>query len=77
MKYSDAFPNDEEQPLVQLEQKQRTFPVLTKQEYIAVLKNEREILLRHYFKPEVEDTGHFNTAASVLEIRINELKAQL
>ena len=77
MKYSDAFPNDEEQPLVQLEQKQRTFPVLTKQEYIAVLENEREILLRHYFKPEVEDTGHFNTAASVLEIRINELKAQL
>ena len=52
MKYSDAFPNDEEQPLVQLEQKQRTFPVLTKQEYIAVLENEREILLRHYFKPE-------------------------
>ena len=76
MKYSDAFPDDDV-PLVQIEQQQPVFPNLTKQEYIAVLENEREILVRHYFKPEVEDTGHFNTAAGVLEIRINELKAQL
>ena len=76
MKYSDAFPDDDV-PLVQIEQKQPVFPNLTKQEYIAVLETEKETLLRHYFKPEVEGTGHFNTAASVLEHRINELNAQL
>jgi hypothetical protein len=77
MKYSDAFPDDEEQPLVQIEQKQPVFPALTKQEYIAVLETEKETLLRYYFKPDEEGTGHFNTAATVLEHRINELKAQL
>jgi len=76
MKYSDAFPDDEE-PIVQIEQKQPVFPKLTKQEYIAVLVNERETLLRHYFKPNEEGTGHFNTAASVLEIRITELSKEL
>ncbi len=77
MRYADAFPNDEELPLVQLEQKQRTFPVLTKQEYIAVLENERETLLRRHFNSEDGGTDDFNTAASVLEHRINEIKAQL
>jgi hypothetical protein len=77
VRYADAFPNDEELPLVQLEQKQRTFPVLTKQEYIAVLENERETLLRRHFNSEEGGTGDFNTAASVLEHRINEIKAQL
>ena len=77
MRYADAFPNDEELPLVQLEQKQRTFPVLTKQEYIAVLENERETLLRCHFNSEDGGTDDFNTAASVLEHRINEIKAQL
>jgi hypothetical protein len=50
---------------------------ITKEEYIAVLETERETLLRYYFKPETEGTGHFNTAAGVLKDRINELKAQL
>jgi hypothetical protein len=50
---------------------------ITKEEYIAVLETERETLLRYYFKPMEEGTGHFNTAAGVLEHRINELKAQL
>jgi hypothetical protein len=77
VRYADAFPNDEELPLVQLEQKQRTFPVLTKQEYIAVLENERETLLRRHFNSEDGGTDDFNTAASVLEHRINEIKAQL
>jgi hypothetical protein len=77
VRYADAFPDDEEQPLVQLEQKQRTFPVLTKQEYIAVLENERETLLRRHFNSEDGGTDDFNTAASVLEHRINEIKAQL
>ena len=76
MKYSDAFPDDDV-PLVQIEQQQPVFPNLTKQEYIAVLETEVETLRRHYYKPETEGTGHFNTAASVLEHRINELKAQL
>jgi len=77
MRYSDAFPDDEETPLVQIEQKESTFSKLTKQEYIAVLETEKETLLRYYFKPDEEGTGHFNTAATVLEHRINELKAQL
>jgi hypothetical protein len=76
MKYSDAFPDDDV-PLVQIEQQQPVFPNLTKQEYIAVLETEVETLRRHYYKPETEGTGHFNTAVTVLEHRINELKAQL
>jgi hypothetical protein len=50
---------------------------ITKEEYIAVLETEMETLLRYYYKPQEEGTGHFNTAASVLQIRIDELKAQL
>jgi hypothetical protein len=50
---------------------------ITKEEYIAVLETEMETLLRYYYKPNEEGTGHFNTAASVLEKRIDELKAQL
>jgi hypothetical protein len=44
---------------------------------IEVLEREREILLNEFYKPEVEGTGHFNTAASVLEMRINSYKAKL
>ena len=47
---------------------------ITKEQYIAVLEAERETLLRDYFKPQTEGTGHFNTAAGVLEHRIEELK---
>ena len=71
MKYSDAFPSDE--PLVQFEQKQPVFPNVTKEEYIAVLETEVETL-RGYFKPETEGTGHFNTAISVLQRRIEEIR---
>jgi hypothetical protein len=45
----------------------------TREEYIAVLKTEVEVL-RRYYKPETEGTGHFNTAIGVLEHRIKELK---
>ena len=76
MRYSDAFPDDEE-PLVQIEQKQPVFPNVTKQEYIAVLQAERETLLKDYYKPQSEGTGNFNTAASVLELRISELSRGL
>jgi hypothetical protein len=42
--------------------------------YLAVLRKERETLLSEYYNPHTEGTGHFNTAASVLEMRINEIK---
>ena len=45
----------------------------TREEYIAVLETEVEVL-RRYYKPETEGTGHFNTAIGVLEHRIKELK---
>ena len=47
----------------------------TKEEYIAVLETEAETLRRYYYNPDAEGTGHFNTAISVLELRIKELKA--
>jgi hypothetical protein len=47
---------------------------ITKEKYIAVLEMERALLLRNYFKPMEEGTGHFNTAAGVLKHRIEELK---
>jgi hypothetical protein len=72
MKYSGAFPSEE--PLVQFEQKQPVFPNITREEYIAVLETEVETLRRYYFKPETEGTGHFNTAISVLEKRIEEIR---
>jgi len=50
---------------------------ITKEEYIAVLETEKEVLLRYYYNIDAEGTGHFNTAAGVLQQRIDELKAQL
>lgn len=44
---------------------------------IEVLERERDILLNDFYKPETEGTGHYNTAASVLEMRINSYKAKL
>jgi len=41
--------------------------------YLAVLRKEREHLLSLH-DPHQEGTGHFNTAASVLESRIKELE---
>ena len=46
----------------------------TREEYVAVLKNEVETLRRYYFNPDAEGTGHFNTAISVLEMRIKEIE---
>ena len=46
----------------------------SREEYIAVLETEVETLRRYYFKPETEGTGHFNTAISVLEKRIEEIR---
>lgn len=47
---------------------------LTREEYVAVLENEIETLRRYYFKPQEEGTGHYNTAISVLESRVKEIK---
>jgi hypothetical protein len=47
-----------------------------KTEYIAVLKKEIQVL-KTRFNPELEGTGHFNTAISVLENRIKELETDL
>jgi hypothetical protein len=49
----------------------------SKEEYIAVLQTEMETLLRFYYNPNTSGTGHFNTAASVLKARIEELQAQI
>ena len=46
----------------------------SKDEYIAVLQTEAETLRRYYYNPSTEGTGHFNTAISVLEQRIQELQ---
>jgi len=47
---------------------------ITREEYVAVLKNEVETLRRYYFNPDAEGTGHFNTAIGVLEMRIKEIE---
>ena len=46
----------------------------SREEYIAVLQTEVETLRRFYYKPQTEGTGHYNTAISVLEQRIEELQ---
>ena len=46
---------------------------ITNEQYLAVLETEIEAL-RNYYKPKEEGTGHFNTAASVLQYRIDEIK---
>jgi hypothetical protein len=43
-------------------------------QYLAVLRNEVNLLKSQYFKPQEEGTGHFNTAISVLEFRIKEIE---
>jgi hypothetical protein len=50
---------------------------ITNEEYVAVLETEKETLLRHYYKPKEEGTGHFNTAASVLQHRIDEIRKEM
>lgn len=44
--------------------------------YIKILENEVFVLRSTYYKPQEEGTGHYNTAISVLEHRINELKKE-
>lgn len=43
-------------------------------QYIAVLRNEINLLKTQYYNPQEEGTGHFNTAISVLQNRIQEIE---
>lgn len=45
--------------------------------HISFLRAERDTLLKEYYNPDQEGTGHFNTAAMVLDIRIKELESEL
>lgn len=45
--------------------------------YLAVLRAEQKNLLENYYKPDQEGTGHFNTAAWVLGLRITELEKEI
>jgi hypothetical protein len=47
-----------------------------KTQYIAVLRKEIQVLKTRY-NPDAEGTGHFNTAISVLEGRVEELEAEM
>jgi hypothetical protein len=47
-----------------------------KEDYIQVLEKEISVLKRR-FNPNSEGTGHYNTAISVLEDRVKEIKAEL
>lgn len=51
----------------------KTFDI-TREEYIAVLRTEVEVLKRDYYNPSEEGTGHFNTAIGVLEQRIKAIQ---
>ena len=50
---------------------------VTNEEYVAVLETEKETLLRYYYNPDQEGTGHFNTTATVLQQRIDEIKKEM
>ena len=47
-----------------------------KETYIKVLKKEINVL-KSYYKPQEEGTGHFNTVISVLQSRVEELEKQM
>lgn len=51
--------------------------VIDKETYLEVLKTERNKILKDYYRPQEEGTGHFNTAASVLQMRIEQIKKEL
>ena len=44
--------------------------------YLTVLRKEISVLQTKY-RPHEEGTGHFNTAISVLESRIEEIKSEM
>lgn len=46
-----------------------------KEEYIEILEKEITVLRTRY-NPDMEGTGHYNTAISVLEDRVKELKRE-
>ena len=50
--------------------------MVDKETYLKVLKEEKIKLLTEFYKPKEEGTGHFNTAASVLQYRIEQLEKE-
>ena len=50
--------------------------MVDKETYLEVLRTERDKILKDYYKPQEEGTGHFNTAASVLKMRIEQLEKE-
>ena len=50
---------------------------ISPEDYISVLETEIKILRKNYYNSQPEGTGHFKTAVSVLEFRIEELKNNL
>ena len=50
---------------------------LSKEFYINDLKREHETLLKEFYKPNEEGTGHINTAATVLAWRIKSLEEEI
>ena len=58
---------------------QKVLQAITQEQYISVLQSEVDTLLTDYYKGDKGETGtgHFNTAASVLKQRIQELAAKL
>jgi hypothetical protein len=51
--------------------------VIDKEMYLEVLKMERDKILKDYYRPQEGGTGHFNTAASVLKMRIEQIEKEL
>lgn len=49
---------------------------IDKSVYLEVLKNEIYVLKKK-FHPDEEGTGHFNTAISVLQFRIEQIESEL
>ena len=47
-----------------------------KEMYIEILEKEIAVL-RYRYNPDMEGTGHYNTAISVLEDRVKELKREI
>lgn len=47
-----------------------------REQYVAVLKKEVQVL-ESRFNPNEEGTGHYNTAISVLQNRIEEIQNEL
>ena len=51
--------------------------MVDKIDYISVLRNEIAVLKKYYYDETSGGTGHFNTAISVIQNRIEQLEKEL